>query len=388
VKILTSSHYIADFTVPSQSEHIVKRVRFPELGRLWGPAMAIAVCSPGTRYDLAHFINKIPINLRKPWVITFESALPRMFPPREPLRQLLRDQLCRPNCLAIIAMSSWALNNFGRINEGWEGLHNALGKTHVLHPAIAVGQSNPQKLRAGEPIQIIFVGNCFARKGGIVALRLAKKALAERVPLHINIVSSQMIYSGTHTDHPDAARYAADLKNMDLPNVTFHGAMNNKQVLDIMSRCHVNLLATLYDTYGFSVLEGFANGLPAITSDVCALPEFVFPQRGLSSNGFLLNLPKSEDGRWSHADDSGSPDYWDMLDQAFESMTNQAFGHLQELAAAPERLEQLSRGARAGVEERHNPARLAAALDAMYNHRRQRTSSVISVPIETSHGHD
>jgi glycosyltransferase involved in cell wall biosynthesis len=350
--------------------------------------MAVAAYAPGKTYDFAHFINKIPIALRKPWVVTFESALPRMFPPQEPLRQLLRSQLCRPNCLAIIAMSSWAHNNFRRINGGWTGLEEALSKTHIMHPAIPLFKSTPQRLRAGEPIEVIFVGNAFARKGGIVALRLAKKAIAEMLPLHINIVSSQMIYSGTHTDHPDATRYAADLTNMGLPNVTFHGAMNNEHVIRLMSKCHVNLLATLYDTYGFSVLEGFANGLPAISSDICALPEFVFPEGVQGSNGFLLNLPKSEDGRWRHADDSGSPDYWEMLDEAFESMADQALLHLQELAAAPERLEQFSRAALAGVEERHNPVRLAASLDSLYTQEGQRASSVIPVPIETSQGHD
>jgi glycosyltransferase involved in cell wall biosynthesis len=347
--------------------------------------MAVAAYAPGKTYDLAHFINKIPIALGKPWVVTFESALPRMFPPQEPLRQLLRSQLCRPNCLAIVAMSSWALDNFKRINEGWAGLEEALSKLHVMHPAIPLCKSTPQTLRAGERIELVFVGNAFARKGGIVALRLAKKAIAAMLPLHINIVSSQMIYSGTHTDHPDATRYAADLKNLGLPNVTFHGAMNNEQVLRLMGKCHVNLLATLYDTYGFSILEGFANGLPAISSDICALPEFVFPARVPRSNGFLLNLPKGEDGRWRHADDSGSPDYWEMLDEAFESMADQALLHLQELAAAPELLEQLSRTALAGVEERHNPLSLAALLDSLYTQQGQRASSVIPTPLETSH---
>jgi glycosyltransferase involved in cell wall biosynthesis len=165
---------------------------------------------------------------------------------------------------------------------------------------------------------------------------------------------------------------------MHLPNVTFHGALNNQEVLNLMSKCHVNLLATLHDTYGFSVLEGFSNGLPVISSDVCALPEFVFPGPGLNSNGFLLKLPKQEDDRWRYVDETHSSEYWEMLDESFESMADQALLHLQGLAAAPERLEQLSRAAIDGVAERHNPARLAEVLDTLYRQDDRRDLAVAS----------
>jgi glycosyltransferase involved in cell wall biosynthesis len=367
MRILTTNYYCADFTVPPQPQHSIERARFVNLGRLWSPAEAIAAYSPMRSFDLAHFINNIPVALRKPWVVTFESALPRMFPPSEPMREHLRRQLCRPECLAIVAMSTWALARFKRINAGWNGLNKVLPKTYVLHPAIPLRVSTPRTLKKGATIRLIFVGNNFCRKGGIVALRLARKALAEGLRLQVNIVSSKMICSGSHTDHPDPARYQTDLKGMDLPNVVFHGAMNNQQVLALMGTCHLNLLATLHDTYGFSVLEGFAGGLPAITSDVCALPEFVFPAPAANCNGFLLQLPKDHRNCWSHVEESRSPDYWDMLDEAFESMTGQALAYLRTLAADPGELEQLSQAAIAGIEERHNPVLLARALDAIYS---------------------
>lgn len=366
MQILTSNHYIAKFTVPHQAQHSIERVRFVNLGRLWSPALAVAAYPPMRSFDLAHFVNKIPVALGKPWLVTFESALPRMFPPNEPLRRHLRQQLVSPGCLGIVAMSAWALASFKRNNAGWAGLEEVLVKAHVLHPAIPCQAPTPRSLSRGETLRLIFVGNNFARKGGIVALRLAKRALAEGLRLQIHIVSSKMIYSGSHTDHPDPARYRTDLQQLDLPNVTFHGAMNNQQVLELMRTCHLNLLPTLHDTYGFSVLEGFANGLPAITTDICALPEFVFPAPMASANGFLLRLPKDDRSCWSHVEDSRSPDYWDMLDQAFESMTGQALVHLRDLAAAPGQLEQLSRAAIAGVDQRHNPMLLARALDAIY----------------------
>jgi glycosyltransferase involved in cell wall biosynthesis len=69
--------------------------------------------------------------------------------------------------------------------------------------------------------------------------------------------------------------------------------MNNQQVLELMSTCHLNLLPTLHDTYGFSVLEGFANGLPAITTDIVRSAR-VRPSLSLrqTPTAFLLHLPK------------------------------------------------------------------------------------------------
>jgi hypothetical protein len=106
MRILTSNHYIANFTVPPQARHAIKRVRFVNLGRLWSPALAVAAYPPLQSFDLAHFVNKIPLALSKNWLVTFESALPRMFPPSEPLRRHLRGQLMSPNCLGIVAMSA------------------------------------------------------------------------------------------------------------------------------------------------------------------------------------------------------------------------------------------------------------------------------------------
>jgi hypothetical protein len=134
MRILTSSHYIARFTVPPQPEHSVARVRFVNMGRLWSPALAVAAWPPSRPFDLAHFINQIPLHLGKPWLVTFESALPRMFPPREPLHLHLRHQLCRPQCLSIVAMSAWAMANFKRLNAGWSGLKEALRKQQVRAP--------------------------------------------------------------------------------------------------------------------------------------------------------------------------------------------------------------------------------------------------------------
>jgi hypothetical protein len=54
--------------------------RFVNLGQLWGPALAVAAYPPLRSFDLAHFVDKISVALHHPCLVTFESALPRMFP--------------------------------------------------------------------------------------------------------------------------------------------------------------------------------------------------------------------------------------------------------------------------------------------------------------------
>jgi len=200
-----------------------------------------------------------------------------------------------------------------------------------------------------------------------VACRLARKALASGVAIHVHIASAMTYSRGAHADHPDPKRYEEDLRDMELPNVTFHGALANDHVLKLMQRSYVQLLATLHDTYGFSVIEGFSMGLPAITSNVCALPELVQP----GQNGCLLQLPTDERNRWTHLKqvEQGGQDCWPVLDQAYDSLADQAFAAVAHIAAHPEQLEKLSQGSIDSAAARHDPHQAACTLQQIYSRR-------------------
>ena len=58
----------------------------------------------------------------------------------------------------------------------------------------------------------------------------------------------------------------------------------NTKVINIIKNCDVGLLPTWFDTYGYSVLEMQACGLPVITTNIRALPE-------INNQGWLLRLP-------------------------------------------------------------------------------------------------
>jgi glycosyltransferase involved in cell wall biosynthesis len=363
MKILTPLGYPMTFNLPDDVRKYAVRSHFRDLGQFWKPAEAIAVYSPFHSCQIVHFMNKIPLTSRTPWVVTFESALPRVHGRAKILGQMLRERILSPKCLGIVAMSQWASNIFQRENHDWHRLPEAMAKLTLIYPTVQIRQTQPRTLKRNEVLEIAFVGNNFARKGGIVALRLAKKAAALGLKIRVHIVSSMLYAKGEHTDHPDPERYAEDLKSMNLENVSFHGSLPNQKVQQILERCHFHLLATLHDTFGFSVLEGFSWGLPALATNVCALPEMVVAEQ----NGYVLQLPKDERSCWSGLDASKSGDYWSVVSEAYESMSDQALEAVSRVLDDPESLERLSHGAIETLRNRFNPHDATLALEKIYS---------------------
>jgi len=314
-------------------------------------------------YQLVHSANRIPYTT-KPWIVTFESVLPRTLASgAERLKKLLRERLVRDNCKKIIAISDYARNKFVSNNADWPLLDRALERLETIHPNVPLVASEPKTRSAGEALRLVFVGNDFARKGGISALRIAEKAGQEGLPVTVHIVSALNYGPGVYTDCTDASRYEEDLKLLDLPNVVFHGTMSNREVLRLLSRSHFQLMATLDDTYGFSVIEGFSVGTPAITTNVCALPEFV--RHG--ENGYLLSMALDQGRNWINLRLRGTPGYWDVLDKAFDDLAEQALQTLRGILVEPERYDAMSANSLTRVRHFHDADKLGRTLDDIYS---------------------
>lgn len=363
MKILTPHGYPMTFNLPDEVREHAIRDRFPDLGQYWKPGEALALYRPFHSCQIVHLMNKIPLVSRTPWVVTFESAIPRVHGRAKMLRNILRKRLLSPQCLGIIAMSQWARNIVVHENPDWKELPKVLEKMTLIYPTTAVRRPTPRTLGKDETLEIVFVGNNFARKGGIVALRMAKKAAALGLKVKFHLVSAMLYANGNHTDHPDPQHYAEDLKNMDLPNVQFHGTLKNNEVQQLMERGHIHLLSTLHDTFGFSILEGFAWGLPALATNVCAIPEMVVN----NENGFLIDLPRDGANRWRGLAQTEASDYWSVVNAAYDSMAEQGLEAITALVDHPESMERLSLGAINTLRTKFNPHEAAAALEKIYS---------------------
>jgi glycosyltransferase involved in cell wall biosynthesis len=122
----------------------------------------------------------------------------------------------------------------------------------------------------------------------------------------------------------------------------------------------------LHDTYGFSILEGFSVGTPAITTNVCALPEIIHPDK----NGYLLHLQVNEYDEyncWGPLYKRGGQEHWDFLDNTYNELAFQALNILIKIIDNPEDYEQISAGAIAQAHKVHNSQKTGERLDNLYS---------------------
>jgi glycosyltransferase involved in cell wall biosynthesis len=342
-----------------QAAHFVPR---RVIERAWPPLAALSwPHSSHAPYDLIHGLNAIPITT-KPFITTFESILPRALGPGGPaLAVRLRDRLTQPNCRALLAMSEYARKKFTKANRDWASLDTALGKVRVMYPHFAERQPTIRRFDSGQ-MRLVFVGNDFARKGGVVALRAVKKAAAQGLNVHLDIVSAMRYAGDVYTDHPDRGRYAEDLKALTGSGVTAHGRLPNAEVLALMQRAHVQLLPTLDDTFGYSVVEGFSVATPAIVSNVCAMPELVPPEAGA-----IVEIPIDEWGNWQGLSSRGDRDYWERLDAVYDTMADQIVRQLMVVRDEPQRIAGWSEGALLRFRRVHESRAVSARLDDLYD---------------------
>jgi glycosyltransferase involved in cell wall biosynthesis len=359
-RVLTASNnYGNAFTTPrTPAQHTVLRRSFPaQLRRLWRPLDAVAIWDPRERWDLMHSFNKVPLT-SKPFLVTYESALPRTYGRGYQLaRDLLRERLVGDNCRGVIALSEYARRRTRELNAGWPRLSVLEAKTQIIHPNLPLLRSEPKPLPRGQ-LELLFVGRQWARKGGIVAARIAAKARQRGLPVRVTIVSTLAYGASVYTDDPDPTKYQADLRLLDAPNVTVYDKLPNADILRRMEASTFTLLPTVNDTYGFSVLEGFSVGTPTIASRTGALPEVVHD----GVNGYLLDLPTDGVGDWSYLHERS----WAHLDAAYESMAEQALARIESFLNAPETYETLSAGALAQIRDHHEAAVVGARLEALY----------------------
>jgi len=367
--LIESLSYSVTFNTPRFSRHHLISSRRLPLEKIWAPLEAVAIWkSVHQDYQLIHSFNGIPYT-NKPWFVTFEVYLPYLEEGRSQIFQsIIQQRLALDNCRKIIAMSNYAKFRFIKKLKNWHLLDNILNKLEVIHPNLPLQASQPKLYDDKQSLNLVFVGNSFARKGGIVVLRLAKKAHQIGLPIHFHVISGLSLGHSV-TDHGDLQKYENDLKLLDLPNITFYKSLPNQQVLQLLAQSHFQIMPSLYDTYGYSILEGFSVGTPAITTNIAALPEFVHH----NENGYLLSVELGENKTWHSLFkqvDKNSNQYWEILDTTYNNWAEQALHHLGEFLERSDRQEHyefLSAGAINQIRTVHNSETTNDLLDNIYS---------------------
>lgn len=224
--------------------------------------------------DVVHYFNQI--NYGKTfYVTTFESTLPRYWN-KQPFAIGL-NVIARDACRKIIAFSDFTSNlQRSKIEASDLSLKKKtklLSKLTAIHPPQRKIDNDGRRFDIDTKFKCIFISNDFFRKGGLQLLRVLEKFKRRGFPVELTIIGRIGIgYNVTDASMSDlVSAIEFILKNKEWIN--WYQQLENSDVLRITASQHVGFLPTFSDTYGYSVLEMQAAGVPVVTTAVRALRE-------------------------------------------------------------------------------------------------------------------
>lgn len=233
---------------------------------------------PFQGHDLYHVYNGI-VPGRTPWISEVETRLPR-YGGREMDTAAYRwgiKRLQSKRCRAIIYTSRCTqLLNRGNM-ENW-GI--CPDKQHLVYRAV----HSPGSALSGHEseFRIVFVGQTFFGKGGLELLKALERLNDDHI--RVTIVSSfeaERVAPPSSVDREYVQRRFSEDKR-----ITHLKHLSHEQVIALMMQSHLFVSTTYADTFNNSILEAMGCGLPIITSNVRAIPEFV----ASGENGFTTDI--------------------------------------------------------------------------------------------------
>jgi len=260
------------------------------------------------RVDLIHLFNGISYG-HKPWLTSFETIVPLFSElmqryhgkTKNAVKMSVKlrhgfDALKSPYCKKIIALSQAAfLMQADLLMElPYEDQEVIRKKMVVIHPPqeVLVDQAVLRDYDDQHPIRLFLLGDGFFRNGGREVLRTFDKLIhEEKANLKLVMVSSLKMDDYAAKETQEDLDWASCFIQEHSDWIEHYSSLSQAEVLDLMKTCDIGLLPTYADSYGFSVLEAQACGLPVISTDVRALPEI----NNLDC-GWLIRVPKNEMG--------------------------------------------------------------------------------------------
>lgn len=363
---LLKDRYPTAFNSPRVSRHNLQPtlfMPFNKIKREWDGFTAVA---PRLRTDLLHTVNRIPVSGGR-FICSHESGLPRRYGLEDNfiITTFLQKRLESNKCRRIVGMSHFA-EKCMRENQMELGFGNELKtKSMIMHPNIHIGEHEDRLI--GDPatsLVLTFVGGHFARKGGCVAVRIAELAEEKSLPIHVNIISSMQVGASVWTDPTEDSFFDKVFRAMSRPNITHYKALPNATVREMLGRSHFTLLPTFADTFGFSVIEGMAEYTPAITTDICALPEFMKDD----FNGIVIPLPKTDIGEWKKPDYSQrhTTSYAKYFSETTERIARNIIERLEPLIGDASTMKVFRKNARLTAETMFSTSKISPLWDDLY----------------------
>ncbi len=312
--------------------------------------------------DILHLYNDINYSSRK-WVASFETLVPRFMETKndhqkaEPFHQKNEktskglEQIAKKNCLGIIAISQASANIQLELLQHYPEFEDAVKKKlHILHPSQKIISEKIEKNT--DQLHFIFIGTQFHLKGGVEMYEVLKK-LKEKYDFKLTVISSfKTDHYVTKVSEQEAKKTKETLEKEDW--IDIYESIPNEKVLELIQKSDIGLLPTWSDTYGFSVLEMQACGVPVITTDIRALPE-------INNNdcGWMIHLPQNRLKQALYFNDEQTENLKETLKKQFELILISIFEDKSVILAKA--IKSLER-----IREEHNPEVFAKKLLRIY----------------------
>ncbi|MDP9958419.1 glycosyltransferase family 4 protein [Chryseobacterium lathyri] len=318
------------------------------------------------KIDILHLYNDINYSSQK-WVASFETLVPR-FPETKNDHQKTEPQHIRnkktenafreigkKNCLGIISISQASANIQLELLKNYpEFQENIQPKLSVIHPSQEIILRDAQEIYKNTGIfNLIFVGTQFHLKGGAEMIEVLKK-LRQKYNFKLNIVSSFKTDNYvTKVTEKEVQETREMLKKEEW--IEIFENIPNEKVIELIKQSHIGLLPTWSDTYGFSVLEMQAAGVPVITTDIRALPEI-----NNESCGWLIHLPQNRLKQALYFTAEQREDLKKTLKVQLENI-------LEDIFTNPEQLPEKSKKSLERIRKDHDPVMVSEKLKAIYS---------------------
>lgn len=334
----------------------------------WGDAFTVL---PEPDYDIVHAINAVPVFSRRPYVMSFEDYLPRVPEDRYVgwLERWLQRALLSPRCVALLALSEYAVRQFRYQNRNFAGREALEAKLEVRYPAVALRRTEPKE-HLGQTLRLLFVGRDFMRKGGPALLQAHEQLRARGVPVQTTIVSSlHWSANENYIDPPSPALVERETARLSQDGIVHRHSAPNTEVFRLMEEADFFVFPTLHDTFGYVMLEALACGTPVLASATNAIPEVIEDGR----SGFLLPLELDGHlGRWAWTYRTREAGYVEAYETATRSLADTLADRLSECWESRDGYVTLSAGALERVRTRFNIDAARERLEQLYERCRER----------------
>ena len=260
-------------------------------------------------------------------------------------------------------MSQFARRNFEATHADADEAASLSAKLEVVYPNIVLPQPS-LKRQAGRPLELVFVGAHFGRKGGAAAARAAEIARRRRLPLHFRIISDLTAGGAVWSDPRDGAFFDPYFRLLDGDNIEYSRSAPNPEVVATLRTADFSILTTLSDTFGYTAIKSLAVGTPVVATPQGALPEFITH----NCNGLIAPLEVDPYGEWVHVgrSDKDSRRFEALYRDTVEALAEAIVAAVLPYVDAPARLEAMRRAARATAEDRFDSRKTSPILDRIY----------------------